>query len=127
MDYIANIISKIKNAKKVDKQTVCFPYSILGEAVIETLVRSGFLGSFARKGKRNKIIEATVLFENGAPKISGAKKVSSQAKRVYVGFKEIKPVRNGYGLAIISTPKGVMTGEEAVKAGVGGELLFEIW
>ena len=127
MDYIANMISKILNASRAGKKTVSLSHSILGEAVSESLVKAGFIKSFTRKGKRNKSIEMTLLFDGEVPKISGAKKISSQSRRVYAGFKDIKPVRNGYGRVIVSTPRGIMTGEEAVKAGIGGELLFEIW
>lgn len=127
MDYIANIITKVKNASCAGDKTVTFAYSTVGEAISETLAKAGFIGTYAKKGKKNKNIELTLLFDGDNPKISGAKKISSHSKRVYVNSKNIKPVRNGYGKVIVSTPKGVMTGEDAVKAGVGGELLFEIW
>lgn len=126
-DYISNIIVKIRNANQKNKATVTFPFSSLGMAVAEVLNKSGYIGLFSRKGKKARSIEATLLYENNLPKITGVKRLSKQSKRVYIGFKNINPVMNSYGKVIISTPKGVMTGESARKAKVGGELLFEIW
>jgi small subunit ribosomal protein S8 len=68
------------------------------------------------------------LYDNNEqPKISGVKRVSKQSKRVYLGVKDLKSVRNSYGKAIVSTPRGIMTGDDAKQAKVGGELLFQIW
>ena len=128
MDYLSNIISKIRNANRVKKSSVSFPYSKLGEAVATTLSKSGFVGAVAKKGKKNKFVEITLLYsDDGKPVISDLKKISRESKRFYIGVSKIKPVRNGYGRAIMSTPMGVMTGEEAIKANVGGELLFQVW
>ena len=118
---------RIKNANEAKKATVTFPYFSIGMAIVETLYKNGYLGIVLRKGKRLRLIEVTLLYEKELPRISGVKRLSKQSKRMYAGVNEIKSVMNGYGKVIVSTPSGVMTGEEAKKTKVGGELLFEIW
>jgi small subunit ribosomal protein S8 len=128
MDNISDIILRIKNANWSKKQTVTFPYSLMAMEIAEVLIKNGFLGSASRKGKKVRTIEATLLYDNNEqPKISGVKRVSKQSKRVYLGVKDLKSVRNSYGKAIVSTPRGIMTGDDAKQAKVGGELLFQIW
>ena len=105
MDYISDMLIRIKNANSAYKPEVSIPYSSLGMSVAQTLAKS----------------------ENDEPKISCIKRLSGQAKRMYTGVSSIRPVRNGYGKLVVSTSSGVMTGEEAKKAKIGGELLFEIW
>lgn len=126
-DYITDIIIRLRNANQTKKVTVTFPYSSLGMAIAEALNKLGYVGAISRKGKRARSIEVALIYEKDLPKISGVKRLSKQSKRVYSGAKDIKSVMNGFGKAIVSTPKGVMSGDEAKKAMVGGELLFEIW
>ncbi len=126
-DYISNTIIKIKNANWAKKSVVAFPYSSYGLALAEALSKNGFVGSVAKKGKKIKVVEVGLLYENGAPKIAGLKRISKLSKRSYLGYKDIKTVKRGYGKMIISTPKGVITGDEARKLKVGGEPLFQIW
>jgi len=118
---------RIKNANQTKKATVTFPYSSIALAIAETLSKNGYIGDVSRKGKRSRSIETALIYEKELPRISGVKRLSKQSKRMYVGANEIKSVMNGYGKVIVSTPQGVLTGEEARKAKVGGELLFEIW
>jgi small subunit ribosomal protein S8 len=127
MDYISDILIRIKNANWAYKPSVSFPYSRLGMSVSETLARSGYVGAPVRKGKKLKFIELPLVYENEEPKIAGVSRLSKQSKRVYVAFKDIKPVRNGFGKSVLSTSKGLMVGDEAKKEKIGGELLFEIW
>jgi small subunit ribosomal protein S8 len=127
MDYISDILIKIKNANSAYKPTVTFPFSSVGMAIAETLAKAGYVGAPSRKGKRLKLIEMPLVYENDVPKINGISRLSTQSKRMYTGVKGVKPVRNGFGKLFVSTSKGVMTGEEAKKEKIGGELLFEIW
>jgi small subunit ribosomal protein S8 len=126
-DYITDILIRIKNASARNKASISFPYSDLGMDISETLVRNGFTSGITRKGKKMKTIELALAYENNIPKVADFKRLSKQSRRVYSSFRDIKPVKNGYGKLILSTPEGVKTGEEAKKAKVGGELLFEIW
>lgn len=128
MDPIADMIVRIKNAGISNKESVVFPYSKLKVAILDALLKNGYIKSFGKKGKKiAKFIEVVLIYENGMPKISGVERVSKTSKRVYSKAKDIKRVKNGLGSLILSTPKGIMTDKEAKLANVGGETLFKIW
>jgi small subunit ribosomal protein S8 len=134
-DPIADMIIRMKNASDSKKESVVFPYSKLKLAILETLQKngfvkqkSGFVKSFGKKGKKiAKFIEVALIYENGEPKIKGVDRVSKTSKRIYNKSNEIKSVKSGYGLLILSTPQGIMTDRQAKEAHVGGEALFKIW
>ena len=103
-------------------------FSELKYQIAKILAKNGLLGGVEKKGRKTqKIIEITLKYDNGSPKIFGLKKVSRPGQRIYKKFREIKPVKGGYGLAIISTPQGLMTNKEARKQKLGGEVICEIW
>lgn len=123
-----NLLTKIKNAQVVKKETIKVPYSKMDERVLEVLKENNYIKDFNRKGKGTKrIIEIELKYHNEGTAISGIKFISKPSRRIYIGCKDIKPVKRGYGLLIISTPKGIITGKEAKNMKVGGEMLFEIW
>ncbi len=126
-DPIANFIIALQNAARAGKETVLVHRSALKEAVAATLKGAGYISGFSIKGKNDNKIEATLAFADGVAKIHGVKRVSRPGKRVYCGASDIYPVRNGYGHLVLSTPAGVITGQDARKRKVGGEVLFEIW
>ncbi len=127
-DPISNFIISIKNAAHAGKPVARVPYSRLKEAIADVLVREGYLTGFEKKGKRvRKHLEVTLFSNNGGFRVHDVQRLSKPSKRVYMSMREIKPVRNGYGHIVLSTPQGVMTGDEAKKAKVGGEALFLIW
>lgn len=128
-DHISDLIIKIKNAGKAGLSTISFPYSKYIESILTLLQREGFVKSFSKKGKKLiKSLDIEIAYEEDkTPKVSEAVRMSKLSKRVYKGSKELKPVRSGYGLMVLSTSKGVMTGVEAKKEKVGGEALFKIW
>lgn len=126
-DRIANIINKLENAGKSENSSVTLPYSNLTWAILKVLEKNGFVGEVSKKGKKGYSVLVDVLFEEGRPKIAGAKRVSKNSRRVYLGVKDLRPIKNGFGKLIISTPRGILTGEEAKKQKVGGEPLFIIW
>lgn len=122
------MIVRIKNAGASKKESVVFPYSKLKLAILDTLLKDGYIKSFGKKGKKiAKFIEVVLIYENGEPKIAGVERVSKSSKRVYSKTKDIRKVKNGLGRLILSTPKGIMTDKEAREAKVGGEALFKIW
>jgi small subunit ribosomal protein S8 len=129
MDPIADMIVRIKNATESKKESVVFPYSKLKLAVLDTLMKDGFIKSFGKKGKKiAKFIEVVLIYdENGKGKITGVERVSKTSKRVYNKAKDIKSVKSGQGSLILSTPKGIMTDKMAKIAKVGGEVMFKIW
>jgi len=122
------MLNQIRNAQAVAKTEVALPFSQLKNEVASLLSKTGFLGEVKKitKGK-SKVLKVGLKYENGVPAMEGAKRISKPGQRIYVGFQDIKKVRGGYGMAIISTPKGLMTSVDAKKAKTGGELLLEVW
>ena len=123
------MLIRIKNAQAVRKDAVSFGYSKIKFEIAKLLERAGYAGQVERKGKKNaKLIEMRLLYgEDGAPKVSGARRVSKPSRRLYRGHREIYPLQGGLGISVYSTPKGLMTNKEAKRAKLGGEVLFEIW
>ncbi|MFH1402480.1 MAG: 30S ribosomal protein S8 [Patescibacteria group bacterium] len=128
-DIISELIIGIKNAGLANKETVCFPYSNLKASIAEVLKKEGYIESFSKIGKTPKrILEIGIVYKKkNVPKIKDVARVSKLSKRIYMGVKDIRPVKQGYGKLIVSTSKGIMTGEKVRKAGIGGEVLFKIW
>lgn len=129
MDHIANMLTIIRNGGEAGKASVMVPFSNLKQAIANKLFDEGYIDSYARK-KRNKgsdVLEITIRYVNGKPRINDARRISRLSRRMYAGVKDIRPVKQGYGTTILSTPKGILTDQEAVKENVGGEILFEIW
>lgn len=123
-----DLLTRIKNAQQAKKEKIRVPYSKVGFAILEILSKHDLIGEIAKKGrpvKRN--IEIKLKYNDGGGAISGIKFVSKPSRRIYAGYAELRPIKQGYGLGIISTPKGIMTTKDAKKMKVGGELLFEIW
>ncbi len=127
-DPIADMIVRMKNASDSRKESVVFPHSKLKLAILDVLMKNGFVKSFGKKGKKvAKFIEVVLSYDDNGPKITGVERVSKTSKRVYSKSKEIRKVKNGLGSLLLSTPKGIMTDKEAKVANVGGEALFKIW
>lgn len=128
-DPIADMIIRIKNATNSKKESVVFPYSKLKIAILDVLLKEGFIVSFGKKGKKIvKYIEVVLGYDkDGEPKIHGVDRISKFSKRIYVKSKEIRGVKSGFGAMILSTPQGIMTDKGAKVAKVGGEALFKIW
>jgi small subunit ribosomal protein S8 len=128
-DPIADMLTRITNASLVGKAATIVPYSKLKFEIANILLKHNLVKSFSVKGRKvRKHMEVELAYgEDGRSKITGATRLSKPSRRVYLGFSDIKPVRQGQGFLVVSTPKGVMVGEEAKKAKVGGEALFRIW
>ena len=132
MSTVANLLVQIKNAQAVGAAEVSVPFSKTIWAIAEVLKAKGFIANLEKKKKKLRRAEADWLelrlqYADGVGAINGIKLVSKSSRRIYAGKNELFPVRNGYGMAVLSTPRGIMTGEAARRAGVGGEILFEIW
>jgi len=120
-----DLIIKIKNAQKAKKETIKHPFSKMNEAILSILSKRKFIKDFEIKGRGyKKYFEINI---NSEKKIEGVKIISKPSVKVYSGFKDIKPVKSGLGVLILSTTKGILSGEMAKKMGVGGQLLVEIW
>ena len=128
MDQISNMLTSIRNALAVKKSTVSIPFSNLKYEILKILQKQGFITEIEKKGRLpKKTIEVILKYQEGEPAISGLKRISKSGQRIYKGFKEIKIVRSGFGISIISTSKGLMTDKEARKQKLGGEVICEIW
>ena len=128
MDPISDMIVQIKNASDASKESVVFPYSKLKLAILDVLMKEGFVKSFGKKGKKVvKFIEVVLAYENGQAKIHGVQRISKSSKRVYQKSKDIRGFKNGFGVLILTTPKGIITDKTARAEKIGGEALFKIW
>lgn len=135
MDPIADMFTRIRNASAVKKSEIILPLSKLKLEVAKILENEGWVKKTAivpggLEGKRNSFDELKIQLKyrkNGKPQISSIKKISRPGLRIYVGKDEIPTVLNNYGIAIISTSKGLMTNKEAKKQKIGGEVLGEIF
>lgn len=123
-----DLLTRIKNAARAGKQTIVAPFSKFDFAIAKVLAAEGYLASADKKviGKKN-FLELVLNYKDDSPAFSDFRLLSKPSRHLYSGYRDLKPVRQQYGVAVISTPKGVMTNRAARKEKVGGEYLFEIW
>ncbi len=127
-DPISDMLNRIRNAQAVLKETVDIPFSNLKYEIAKILKKGGFVEKVEKKGRKIKrMIEITLKYENKTSVISGLARISKPGQRVYFKAKKIKRVKEGYGIAIISTSKGLMVDKEARKEKLGGEVICKIW
>lgn len=124
MDPIADALIRIKNGYQVGKEEVVIRYSKLIFSLMKLLEKEDYIGSVKQKDKQ---IVVVLKYPLRKPAMTDIKRVSKPSLRVYKGVKELPKVLNGLGIAIISTPKGIMTDREARKQKVGGEVLALVW
>ena len=118
----------IKNANRALRESVVFPYSNFTYAIADKLSKEGFIGAISKKTRKGRpVFEVALLSTDREPKVTEIKRISKSSRRMYTGVAEIKTVKNGRGVAFLSTPKGILTDKEARKEHVGGEVLFNIW
>lgn len=129
MDGIANMLTAIRNAARVGKKQVSLPYSNFKHQIAKKLFEAGYLAGFSKSVVKNKpVLLLDLMYLTGdRSKVVDIRQISKQSRRVYYGVKQIKPVKNGQGELVLSTPKGVLLGSEAQNQQVGGEALFMIW
>lgn len=127
MDTLANMLVGIKNAGLVNKASVTLPHSKMKESILKVLKEEGYIKTYTVTPGVKSEVEVVLEYKAGKPRISGVTRVSKSSKRVYKGVKEISPVKYGHGMAVFSTPKGILTDKQARKEMVGGEVLFTIW
>src|SRR5262245_3679001 len=123
-----DLLTRIKNAGRAEKETVLAPFSNMDLAVAKILVEAGFLKSADKRviGRKN-YVEVAIAYRDKKPVLTDFKLISKPSRHLYGGYRELAPVRQGYGISVLSTPKGVMTNRTARKEKVGGEYLFQIW
>jgi small subunit ribosomal protein S8 len=128
-DPIADMLTRIRNAIMARHDFVLVPASKTKLSIARILKEEGFISEYeVLRGKPHRVIKLYLKYDDDNKSlISGLERVSKPGLRVYVGQKEIPRVYGGLGLAILSTPKGVITGKQAWRQGVGGELLCYVW
>ena len=127
-DPIADLLTRIRNAKLVGKTEVRVPSSKMKKVIAQQLVKNGYLADVTvEAAKPRDVLVITINRPGENSTINEITRVSKPGRRVYVGSAEIPKVKSGRGLVLISTSKGVMTGAEAVKAKLGGELLLKVY
>jgi small subunit ribosomal protein S8 len=141
-DPVTDMLSAIKNAQAVQKTSVKIPWSDLKFRIAKILEDKGFVGEIKKKGRKTKkYIDIDLKYETKEyeiekainpikvmkPMIRGARRISKPGQRIYKGTRNLKPIKGGFGISIISTPQGLMTDREARKRKLGGEVLCEIW
>ncbi len=129
MDTIGNMLTSIRNAQAVGKQTVSVPYSKIKMEIAKVLAKEKFIKEADHKGKKvKKTIDIVLAYDDlNRPAITSIKRVSKPSRRIYSPSSKIKKVKQGFGFQILSTPKGIITGKEAIKEKVGGEIICEIY
>ena len=124
---IIDLIIRIKNGYMAKKETIESPCSKYKVAVLNKLVSLKFIKGYEVKGEIKKSMTIDLAYEEDKPAISDVKIYSKPGMRLYISYKNLKPVLSGFGYSILSTSKGIMTNKEAKKAKLGGELLFSFW
>ncbi len=128
-DSIADLLTRIRNANSAKHDTVDIPASNMKKSIVQILAEEGYIKSYQviEDGKQG-IIRVTLKYgENKTPVIQGLRRVSKPGLRIYTSCEDMPKVMKGLGIALLSTPKGVMTDKAARKANVGGEVLAFIW
>ncbi len=128
-DPIADMLTRIRNAIMVRHDSVLVPASRMKLSIAKVLKEEGFISNYeVVRGKPHRIIKLYLKYsDKNQPVLSGLERVSKPGLRVYAGRKEIPRVSGGLGIAILSTSKGVTTGQQAWRQGLGGELLCYVW
>ena len=128
-DTLGDMLTRIRNGQTTNKKVVDAPASRFRKNVLEVLKREGFIRNFEEKEMRPGInfFEIELKYYNGKPVITEIKRVSKPGRRVYSSIKNLQRTYNGLGISILSTPRGVMSDNEAREANVGGEVLCTIY
>ncbi|MDO5553381.1 MAG: 30S ribosomal protein S8 [Planctomycetia bacterium] len=127
-DPVADMLTRIRNALKVEHQTLDVPYSKLKKGVVEVLKREGYIWDYEVVNDNFARIRVVLKYgPNGERVIQKIRKISKPGRRCYCGPAELRPVLNGLGIRILSTNKGIISDREARSQNVGGEVLCEVW
>lgn len=131
MDNVADSLIRIKNSYISGRKEVVLSYSKLIVAICQVLKEEGYLVNFEviknDKNGRSMQIKVVLRYEDKKPVLTDVKRISKPGLRIYKGRNDLPRVLNGLGIAIVSTPKGVMTDKQARKEGVGGEIMAYVW
>ena len=126
-DTISDMLTRIRNASRVMLPVVELPHSKMKESIAHILKKEGYVAEVAVEGKVPRKITLKLKYDGKKSVIEGLRRVSTPGLRRYVAATEIPRVRNGLGISVVSTSQGVMTGTQARKSNLGGELICYVW
>ena len=127
-DPITDMFNRIKNAQALSRKATDIPCSKLKLSILEILKERGLISDFKKRGRKpHQTIRVDLKYSEGLPAISGFKRISKPGQRIYKKSTDLKKVKDGYGMALVSTTKGIMSDAKARKDKVGGEVLIELW
>ncbi len=126
-DPISDMLTRLRNGVMSVQKVVEMPSSKMKEAIAQVLVDEGYITSFTVEGDVRKVLKIEMKYFQKRAVIENLERVSKPSCRLYCGSKDIPRVKDGMGIAILSTPKGILSGKEAEKANVGGEILCYVW
>lgn len=126
-DPIADMLTRIRNAQSAGKRSVEIPFSKLKKNVIDILSAEGYLGAVETKESTPMLLVVDLKYRGKRPVISSLKRESKPGHRMYRRADELPHILNGYGMAIVSTSRGIMTNKQAKKEGVGGEVICSVY
>ncbi|MGB9742983.1 MAG: 30S ribosomal protein S8 [candidate division WOR-3 bacterium] len=129
MDTIADFLTAVRNALGARHKEVVVPYTKLRYEISRVLMEEGLISNFRIDGEgvKKQIVISLKYLEDGTPVIRGLERVSKPGRRIYVGWESIPRVMGGLGIAILTTPDGIMTDKEARHRRLGGELICKVW
>ena len=126
-DPISDMLTRIRNAAMSSQKSVIMPSSKMKAAIAKVLLEEGYIAGYHVEGDVKKTLTVDMKYYMRRPVIEGIERVSKPSCRLYCGSKEIPRVKDGLGIAILSSPKGIISGKEAKAQNVGGEILCYVW
>ena len=126
-DPISDMLSRLRNGSMSAQKTVEMPSSKMKVAIAKVLKDEGYIAGYDVKGEQKKVLTVQMKYQKSEPVIEGLERVSKPSCRLYCGSRDIPKVKDGLGIAIISTPRGILSGKEAAVQNVGGEIICYVW
>ncbi len=125
-DTIADLITRIRNAQRAHKNSVDIPYSKMKSSICKVLEEEGYIISFSTEGDSKQTLKVVLKYHEGKPVIENIKRISKPGLRIFKPTKSIPLVKNGLGICIVSTSKGIMTDKKAREENCGGEIICHV-
>lgn len=127
-DPIADMLTRIRNAVTARKEELVMPYSNFKASLARLLEKEGFVGKVSELAGTHKMLQISLKYDpTGEPVIVGIERVSKPGQRIYLPVEKLPRTNSGYGITVVSTPKGLLTDRQARKERVGGEIVCQIW
>lgn len=126
-DPIADFLIRIKNGYMAHKKSISVLDSRVNQELVKVLIKKGFIGNVKKGKEEKKLLNLELVYKGSQSRLTAVVRISKPGRRVYVKKNEIPKILGGLGFTILSTPQGILTGEDARKKGIGGELICSLW